>query len=289
MPTTSKRTQSGLKEAATDRQLSRKRSLRPFYESLKISFSDSFLPLFIDFLLLSSVKPLWQDDSNEENTIDDSAWKLLLPLIKSELEEYHLESISSAVRLILSTNDEFKTEEDLEDAVDEILEGDLDSFFNLATSLLVCDGGCQASKKFVSRISYWGYGCRRRFQESQTGFVGSLQEIIAHQQQEHNGYLESDHDDDSDLSAKEKKRIIPAYRFSRSLEVACAILALLEVGQLDEDVATSDDLDSLDSGYYRWDNSRTKNKYFDKWRELVRTPSSRLNMCPSNDPRRTDA
>lgn len=166
------------------------------------------------------------------------------------------------------TNEEFENEEDLEEAVNEILERDLDSFFNLATSILVCDGGCQGSKKLISRISYWGHGPRRHYNETQTGFVGSFQEVIAHQHLEHNSHLHSNAPQDH-MSAKEKKRTTPAHRFTRPLEVACAVFALLEIGQLDENVATQQDLDFLDAGWYRWDNSRVKKKEYGRWRDLV--------------------
>jgi hypothetical protein len=97
----------------------------------------------------------------------------------------------------------------------------------------------------------------------QEGFFGSLQDIVAHQQRDHNAF------EPSFQSQKELKAGL-RFRFSKPLEVSCAIFALLEVGDLDPEGASLEDFNSLDGGRYRWDNSRAKRKYFWKWSDLVR-------------------
>jgi len=215
-----------------------------------------YFPLFVDFLTLSAVKPLWQaqdDEDEEEESIDESTWKLLLPLIRNDLEEHHVEFVTSTIRLILSTHHDYETEEELEDAIQEVLEDDLDSFFSLASSLVMCGGGCRSKKK-VALVPHWNgrLVSRRR---KQGGFIGSVPQVIAHLLQDHNGTYSS-------TKRRSDPIILP-------LEVASAISAVLEVGQLDASIATARDMNQLDRGHYRWDNSKSGKKYYNTWKELV--------------------
>ena len=230
-----------------------------------------YFPLFIDFIQLSAVKPLWQaqdEEDDEEETIDESIWKLLLPLIRNDLEDSHVELVSSSIRLILSTYHDYETDEELEDAIQEVLEGDLDSFFSLASSLVMCGGGCRSQQKLV-QVPRWGGRFIGRWKKH-GGFVGSVPQVVAHLLQDHNGTY-------SYSTSKASKRrsepiILP-------LEVAAAISAVLEVGQLDESIATVEDLNQLDRGHYRLDNSKSNKKNFNTWRDLVSSPFC-LSMSP---------
>ncbi|GAA5946706.1 hypothetical protein JCM3765_000355 [Sporobolomyces pararoseus] len=245
------------KEKVLERQASRQRSLRSYYDQLKSSLDDStFFPLFIDFLLLPSVKPLWQNDEGKYRSIDDSDWKLLLPLIKDEIEEYHLDFITHAVRLVLSTNNEYSSEEDLEDAVQATLEGDLDSFFSLASSLVMCGGGCRGQKQRTAIMS-WNGRIHWQFKK-QGGMLGTLHDVFSHLHQVHN-----------DSSVVEKRQATPLTRLCLPLHVASAISALIEVGRYSSDEARVNDLDLLNSGWFRYENSRSNHKNFKTWQKLI--------------------
>lgn len=245
------------KKKVFDRQESRQRSIRSYYDQLKASFDDStFFPLFINFLHLPSVKPLWQDDEGNYSSIDDSSWKLLLPLIKNEIEEYHLDFISHAVRLILSTNNEYSSEEDLEDAVQATLEGDLDSFFSLASSLMMCAGGCRGEKQKTAFPRWNGRVIYKN--KAQGGFLGTLNDVFSHLHQVHN-----------DSSVVVKRQTTPRIPLCLPLHVASAISALIEVGRYSSDDARVKDLNLLNSGWFRFENSRSNRKNFNTWQQLV--------------------
>ncbi|GAA5982065.1 hypothetical protein JCM5350_000633 [Sporobolomyces pararoseus] len=245
------------KKKVFDRQESRQRSIRSYYDQLKASFDDStFFPLFINFLHLPSVKPLWQDDEGNYSSIDDSSWKLLLPLIKNEIEEYHLDFISHAVRLILSTNNEYSSEEDLEDAVQATLEGDLDSFFSLASSLMMCAGGCRGEKQKTAFPRWNGRVIYKN--KAQGGFLGTLNDVFSHLHQVHN-----------DSSVVVKRQTTPRIPLCLPLHVASAISALIEVGRYSSDDARVKDLNLLNSGWFRFENSRSNRKNFNTWQQLI--------------------
>lgn len=238
------------------RLLSRQQSSRPYYDSLKASFPKSTLfPIFVDFLLLPSVKPLWErtsdeDDSEDASTVDEGSWKLLLPLIKAEVEEYHLDFVTTAVRLILSAHQDFRSDDELEEAVQATLASDLDAFFSLASSLVLCEECRGKMMTYKDTNSFWPttiWG----------GFIGSFSEVVAHLHEKHSS-LDS-------LSHLKSEATIP---ICLPLQVASTISALLEVGDYSPSQATVRDLDQLDSGRYEWENYVGR-KHFYNWRKLV--------------------
>ncbi|GAA5869315.1 hypothetical protein JCM16303_000427 [Sporobolomyces ruberrimus] len=253
------------KEKVARQIAARQSSCRLHYRTMKASFHDStFFPLFKDFLHLPSVQALWQleDDDDTYDTVDEGSWSLLHPLIKAEVEEYQLDFATFAVRLILSTHREFKKDEDLESAIQNTLEGDLDEFFALASSLVVCGGGCRGQVEYQSVPHGWN-GRTYLKRHTNGGFVGSVVEIAAHLLEKHNG---------SSVAAKHQRK--PSFPIVLPLQVASSISAIIEVGQYSSTTATVPDLDRLDAGHYKYENSPTSRRYFLKWRDLVSPCSS---------------
>ncbi|GAA5883672.1 hypothetical protein JCM16303_004758 [Sporobolomyces ruberrimus] len=245
---------------------SRRRSCRPYYDALRSSFDPStFFPLFTNFLLLPSVQPLLKEGDDEDNTfdtIDESEWKLLLPLITAEVEEYQVDCVTSVVRDILSAHREHESDENLEEAVQATLEGDLDSFFSLAASIVVCKQ-CPRHGEIVTTglggILSWPY---RRYGG---GLVGSVPDSVAHLFTQHNSV------DDADLRGWVGQ---PTFPLHLPLQVASAVTALLEVGDSSFERAKIGDLDRLDSGRYEWENAGAgQRKRFGTWRSLVNAVS----------------
>lgn len=245
---------------AAKRLSSRQESCRPHYASLKASLQHFMcFPTFAEFLLLPSVKPLWQrsmdednseEDSDDASTVDEGSWKLLLPLIKIEIEEYHLDFVTSAVRLILSTQRDFDTDDELEEAVQGTLAGDLDLFFSLASSLVAC-GECRGKPARDQR----SYGFYQNYPNGR--YLGRVFEVVAH--------LHNKHASISILDNRKTEAMVP---ICLPIQVASTISALLEVGDLSAGQATMRDLDQLDLGRYEWENHVGRKSYA-KWRDLV--------------------
>ncbi|GAA5840641.1 hypothetical protein JCM3766R1_000497 [Sporobolomyces carnicolor] len=246
------------KQRVRERNTRRQRSLRDMYDAAKASSDQAqFFPLFVDFLLLPSVKALWEDDADKRKTVSKAAWKARLDQVAIELEDYHHDVISESVRLILSTHNEYESDEDFEDAVQETLEGDLDAFFSLASSLVMCGGGCRGGRKFVPKEDYHGRVYYKRSVKD-GGYLGSVVDVFNH--------LHLKHDKSSEIGKRPPKF---GERICLPLHVASTISALLEVGDLSPETATVKDLDSLDLGRFKYENSRNHRKKFDTWRSLV--------------------
>ncbi|GAA5887236.1 hypothetical protein JCM16303_007386 [Sporobolomyces ruberrimus] len=247
------------KQKLAEQLTSRQRSCDPYFESLKASLHRSMIfPVFADFLLLPSVKALWKpepEDVEEDQlgTIDESAWKLVLPLIEDEVREHHLDFVTLAVRLILSAHREFETEEALEEAIQETLEGDLDSFLSLATSLVMCEK-CRGQRMPVQHGFLAGFN----FTQIGGGFLGSLPQVASH--------LAYKHDLDRVVPKRQTKPNLP---ICLPLQVASTISALIEVGGYSPKLAKVHDLDRLDLGRFEWENSTTGQKRFGEWRKMV--------------------
>ncbi|BGP34440.1 hypothetical protein JCM10296v2_006260 [Rhodotorula toruloides] len=97
------------------------------------------------------------------------------------------------------------------------------------------------------------------------GAVGPLLAVLQHQHVDHN--------DDKQLPTIKAFGSEPKFRITLPLEVACAISALLDIGELDTDSAGQSDLDQLNKmHFFEWENAKTRRRFFyDKqaWQELV--------------------
>lgn len=85
-----------VRESVTKRRQGRQEALRPRYDRLKESLDAKgrlYMPLFIDFLLLESVRPLWEPS---EVTVTDKLWVTKVDSINEELEQYRLDLLMHA-------------------------------------------------------------------------------------------------------------------------------------------------------------------------------------------------
>ncbi|GAA5905458.1 F-box protein [Sporobolomyces salmoneus] len=132
-------------------QVERKNSLRQFYDSIidELEEQGQFAPLFEDFLQFKTIRPLWigKDGDDLRKSITQAEWddEVDEEEMQAEFEDYHYKLLEKAVRLILSTNEEYPNETELEQAIEKTLEGDLDAFFSNATSIVFCDAGCETT------------------------------------------------------------------------------------------------------------------------------------------------
>ncbi|GAA5960497.1 hypothetical protein JCM3765_003656 [Sporobolomyces pararoseus] len=206
----------------------RKNSLRDYYDQLLDNFTaGQFPPLFEDFLNFDTVKRLWirQDENALDREVDDSEWSKNQEAIEAECEEYHVDLLDKAVRLILSTTEEFATEDELEEKVQKIITGDLDSFFDKATSLLFCDAGCETKTRF-SRPSHWnGFAGGQIKKKKGAAFFGTLSQIIDHQLDAHNDFTASKVQTRSNKRAQDS---LP-FRLNLPLEVASLVSDFVDI------------------------------------------------------------
>ncbi|GAA5836571.1 hypothetical protein JCM9279_000428 [Rhodotorula babjevae] len=227
--------------AAQRRRLEdRQRSLRPRYNKLKAALPASarpYMPLFIDFLVLSSVKALWQDEAVK---LDDATWFEHLDDVKEELDQYRLDLILHARELIISArvdpDDDIVPSGELEDVEDLDLSED---FFDLATSFVCCAfTNCENAPVTPGRD-----GSNRI-----KGAVGPLRWVLKHQHVWHN---QAD-----SLVGSRSFRNEPQLRIVLPLEVACTVDAVLDLAKLDPADATRDDLIRFNELVlrYEWDN-----------------------------------
>ncbi|GAA5852740.1 hypothetical protein JCM9279_003952 [Rhodotorula babjevae] len=249
-----KQKQCALREAAY-RQRELVVPLRPFYNELLKSMPRSerlFVPLYHDFLVLPSVKPLWVDNGN----LSQQAWLDALDDIKDELEQFRLDLISHAHSIIReATTDPTEDPCALED--DE-LPADLDKFFSLATSLVCCDvGDCL-------RPSYTLPGWTADNDDEPDGrnahrfcdWISPLETVLEHLHTWHNyddlsyGYRQLD--------------TYPQFHISLPREVADTVSALLEVLQLDPATTRGTDIQRVDKYVrkYVWVNHRPARRTF---------------------------
>ena len=234
-----------------------------------------FVPLFVDFLLLPSVKALWTPGV----PVDDAKWTAQLPLIKEELDEYRLEIVLHARQEILAaTTDPANERQDDTDILLEDADSLNDGFFQLATSFVCCAfAGCPDKQR--NRRRWWWRGpSGSTIEDRREGWVGPLVEVLNHQHRFHNSTTR--------LPAKAAKASYPPFRVSLPLEVACGIESLLELHQLDDLKAKKRHLDeaSKKSSGYDWFNSGLSRRYFsgtDAWWNMVSfMHSTRLPLFP---------
>ncbi|GAA5821815.1 hypothetical protein JCM3770_002902 [Rhodotorula araucariae] len=236
----------------------RQRALRPRYDALKASLPNSarpFLPLFVDFLLFPSVKPLW------ESTSGTNTWADQLDDITEELEQFRLDLVVHARELILAAT----TDPDKRGASDEDEAGalgasddNLDAFFARATSFVCCDAkDCRSRQPLGKWCDIDGRWRRAAAPpDPRQGAVGPLGEVLAH--------LHAQHNDANDILERRRARGEPQFHIALPLEVACAVGALLEVNELDAATAGVAELDRAERAVrcYEWENRKSSHRRF---------------------------
>jgi len=241
----------------------RQRDLRPRYDKLLESMPRSarpFAPLYLDFLVLPSVKPLWMGDGD----LSDQTWLDALDGIKDEIEQFSLDLIAHAHALVLETTTD--PADDPRALADDELPADLDTFFSLATSFVCCDiKWCQPPWKYDG----WHWVSDRKLTDEYRNFksIGPLVSVLEHLHEHHNSS-----DAIYELKASESP---PNFHITLPLEVACAVTAILEVNQLDPSTAGAAELERAEKGVrdYVWDNHRPTRRNFSgerAWYDLVR-------------------
>uniref|UniRef100_A0A0K3CBK7 FGENESH: predicted gene_3.232 protein n=1 Tax=Rhodotorula toruloides TaxID=5286 RepID=A0A0K3CBK7_RHOTO len=231
------------KEAQLRRpRVNAQQSLKPYYTALKASLSAAeqpFVPLFIDFLLLPSVKELWMTGEN----VSSGDWLNQLNAIKADLEEYRLDLILHARELILDATTERDEEEGAAEDVDGGMSDFDDEFFSRATSMLCCAfPGCppataERRRLFTERNARGRLDYRYTYEptlKDRQGSFGSLVDVLKH--------LHADHNKGGYVSAKHKWKKAPQYHLALPLEIACTVSALLDVHDLDPATAAKEDL-----------------------------------------------
>ncbi|GAA6007243.1 hypothetical protein JCM10207_001557 [Rhodosporidiobolus poonsookiae] len=255
-----------LAEEKIEAHRQRQRELRPRYDVLKDTLDESarpFLPLFVDFLLLPSVRLLWED---LDAKLDDAAWDDSLDGILEEVEQHRLDLCLHARACIVAATCDDTDNLPPEHDVDEV---DLsDAFFDRTTSFLACTfDGCRDRGRQPFYTQYRGRDIFVGWDYEVCTGVGPLVELLEHQHSAHNL--------DDRLHYSLSKNAWPTFEFRVHLppEVACAVSALLEVGKLDPSTADMNDLDGLSKlGWFTWSNAPIKKKEYHNvgsWRKLL--------------------
>ncbi|GAA5948512.1 hypothetical protein JCM10213_003887 [Rhodosporidiobolus nylandii] len=225
-------------------------------------FTTLATPILPVLLTFESVKPLLLPPGSSDETptdLADEIWDDALPLLEEELAQYRLDLLLHAIKLVLSATSGDPLPED-DDILEHLDEYD-DAFFNKATSFLCCSfPGCH---------TYGEWNWNRSIAESvrtpgHTLFTGPFHALLAHQHAAHSSEF-------SRLKKlKEADKLTPQIFIDLPLEVACAVTALIEVGNLDDETAGVEELDEMDQrGRYEWENTRIWAKRFSGWRELL--------------------
>jgi len=239
----------------------RQRSLRPRYDELKASLptsARSFMPLFIDFLVLSSVKALWQDEAVK---LDDDTWEEHLDDVKEELDQYRLDLVLHAHDLIISArvdpDDNITPSGELDDVEDMDLS---DDFFNLVTPFVCCSfTDCEYAPIDHERMEY----------DRVANVFGPLERVVQHQHEFHNNA--------DALAGGRAFRNKPQLRIVLPLEIVCVLDAVMDLAKLDPSDAVSDDLVRFNRivGMYEWENSVSpRRRTMWNLRKLVRALST---------------
>ncbi|GAA6036525.1 hypothetical protein JCM8097_003547 [Rhodosporidiobolus ruineniae] len=248
----------------------RQQALRPHYDKLKKSLpkkAQPFIPLFVDFLLLPSVIPLWREAPDDDQD-DHVVWMDSLDSIGEDLEQYRLELALHARDSILEATtdpDDGDVEPDQEN------EPDLsDGFFAKATSILACSfTTCNKSVCINPDAFQW----QRKHVGPDGKEVGTLFTVLQHLHQCHN-YKDKL---SSRLTTTPDQHAPSPFHVRLPLEIACATSAMLELGNLDPNSAQTSDLTAASRRCrWEWENSLTSKRYFyagwdDGWKGLLRT------------------
>ncbi|GAA5881767.1 hypothetical protein JCM1840_004824, partial [Sporobolomyces johnsonii] len=212
-------------------QHERRDALRPRYNKLRDAEASpearSYFPLFADFVLFPAVKSLWEADQE----IGDALWTTSIPSILEQLNDWRVEVRLAAIQLILARTIDLPADEELDPDADAYDTETYDSgWFELLTSLLCCDiSDCAHKHKSTPSPDaplLRGYT-----------FFGPLFALLEHQHTSH-----------ADLAPSPKPGATPQFRFSLPLEVATAVSALVELGELNDEEATAEDLDDAMQG-----------------------------------------
>ncbi|TNY22863.1 hypothetical protein DMC30DRAFT_414738 [Rhodotorula diobovata] len=240
------------RDALNTRLQNRQRNLRPRYDKLKRALPASarpFVPLFINFLLLPSIKELWSELTVELN---DGTWYNQLDAVKEELDQFRLDLALHARELIIAARrdpddpDEHPTQSGPENE-DEAGTPDVShDFFARATSFVCCT--------FTSCHKHSTAGDDRI-----SGVVGPLPLVLAHQHARHN---QADCLSTTRLCADG-----PQFRIELPLEVVRAVDALIDLAKLDPATATRDDLVRFDRlvTMYEWTNTLSWKRHAAHW------------------------
>lgn len=141
------------------------------------------MPLFINFLLLPSVKALWTPGA----PVDDAKWAAQLPLIKEEPDEYRLELVLHARQEILAaTTDPASRRQDDTDSFLEDGDSLSDNFFQLATLFVCCTFADCPIKQEAREVWDWCTSSFSLAEDPREGWVGPLVEVLQHQHRIHN-------------------------------------------------------------------------------------------------------
>ncbi|GAA5820887.1 hypothetical protein JCM3770_004854 [Rhodotorula araucariae] len=237
----------------------RQRALRPRYDKLKEALpatAQPFVPLFVDFLVLPSVRSLWEDESE----VTDTMWYDQLDAVKDDVEQFRTDLVLHARELIrAATTDPDERVDDAEDdgAALGDTEGDLDAFFARATSFVCCAfRNCEKIRSYDARG-------RPKYHDSD-GAVGPLAGVLAHQHESHNFATARKSGKDMRADAA------PVMRVNLPLEIACAIGGVLEVLELDAETAGEAEIDGVQGvRVFEWENATTFRRHFYAWWPLL--------------------
>ncbi|PRQ75976.1 hypothetical protein AAT19DRAFT_12998 [Rhodotorula toruloides] len=249
-----------VRESTDKARQNRQEALRPRYDKLKQTFNKKaqlFLPLFVDFLLFESVRPLWE---SSDVKVTAKLWTTKLDSIKEELEQYRLDLLMHARQVILEATmdpDDPQTPAELDKPVEE---ADLsNAFFARATSFVCC------SFTNCSRSLKWDEAKKLNPRPDETNSIGPLVDVLRHLHISHNF-------DNSVQTAKALKKG-PQFHIKLPLEVACAVSAILEVGDLDETTAGQKELHDLEHDVrtygWEWENSTCAQRKYWSWFRLL--------------------
>lgn len=203
---------------------------------------------------MEAVRPLW----DRATAASDADWNAALDLILEELEDWRLEVATHAYTVtsfVGADSDEEGTQREID--FEEGNDVDLVEASSLASSFVSCSfDDCRSASR----------RCGKDRHVAHDKWVGSLEDVLRHQHLVHNSR--------NCLESKElKDKSQPIVRLSASLEVACAISALLDLADLDPAPATGADLDNFEQRsvlWWEWENSRIGKRNYGDWHDLVR-------------------
>ncbi|BGP26796.1 hypothetical protein JCM10295v2_005756 [Rhodotorula toruloides] len=200
-----------------------------------------FVPLLVDFLVLLPVKALWQPGKK----VTTEQWEAHLDDIREEVNHFRLDLVLHTLQLILdATTDPDKAEGERGETAET------GAFFDPSGI-----SGANPTTPNHPRKSY----------ERREDAIGTLIAVLQHQ--------DADHNTDAHLAKTSQFSAEPRFRIILPLEVACAISALRDLGNLDYNSATKSDLDELSKvNTFEWENSKTYKRFFhgdDAWKDLV--------------------
>ncbi|GAA5990768.1 hypothetical protein JCM11641_002032 [Rhodosporidiobolus odoratus] len=254
----------------------RQKDLRHRYDKLQKSLSETarpFLPLFVDFLLLPSVKELWLGGA----AVNDQRWYESLDAVIEDIEEYRLELVLHARGVILAAARDVSDEgmSDLDDSPDVS-----DEFFDRATSLVACSfKDCIYSHMIHdSSIPRGIYGRRRWVSDPHS--VGTLVAVLKHQ------HILNNFNDNlsttltkkvagasTSASTSSDPTLQPQYRIHLPAAIASAVLAFLDLAGADPATAGKEEIEEANrNGQWEWENSTTHQRFarHDGWEVLLR-------------------